>query len=231
MSDRREVDVIMTIMARAVLLAVAVVLVALAPVPASSPVAPEAIEPLLRAWLAAPDARVVAVAPGDAERVRVWAQGSWRGPEGVPVAVRAWLEGDPMLSVVSGSALEARMLWSDLALVLPRLWCRGECPSWQSVRLDGAASHGGLRVEQVVAGRRFVVEVPVRLEGGRVVAGPSRCIHPPGCFTLSLQSVEVWHVPRRVPAWLAPDRLELRDHDAVVLRRGSVPPPPGGEWR
>ena len=211
-------------MARAVL---AVVLVALVSVPASS----EALEPLLRAWLAAPDARVVAVSAGDADRVRVWAQGSWRGPEGVPVAVRAWLEGDPMLSVVSGSALEARMLWSDLALVLPRLWCRGDCPSWQSVRLDGAASHGGLRVEQVVAGRRFVVEVPVRLDGGRVVAGPSRCIHPPGCFSMSWQSVEVWHVPRQVPSWLAPDRLELREHDAVVLLRGSVPPPPGEEGR
>jgi hypothetical protein len=214
-------------MARTVL---AVVLVALAPVTASSPVAPEALEPLLRAWLAAPDARVVAVSAGDSDRVRVWAQGSWRGPEGVPVAVRAWLEGDPMLSVVSGSALEARMLWSDLALVLPRLWCRGECPSWQSVRLDGAASRDVLRVEQVVAGRRFVVEVPVRLDGGRVVAGPSRCIHPPGCLTVAWHSVDVWRLPR-VPSWLAPDRLELREHDAVVLCRGSVPPPPGGERR
>jgi len=222
----------MTIMARAVplVLAVAVVLVALAPVPASSPVASEALEPLLRAWLAAPDARVLAVSAGDSDRVRVWAQGSWRGPEGVPVAVRAWLEGDPMLSVVSGSALEARVLWSDLALVLPRIWCRGECPSWQSVRLDVAASRDVLRVEQVVAGRRFVVEVPVRLEGGRVVAGPPRCIHPPGCVSLVRHALDVWRLPH-VPSWLAPDRLELREHDAVVLLRGSVPPPPGGEWR
>lgn len=189
---------------------------------------PAAVEPIVRVWLAAPDASVVAVR--DSDRLEVWAEGTWPGPADRTVRVRAWFAGGAMLSPVTEAALHAHLPWADLALVIPELWCGRPCPAWQRVRLAGARG-GELELELELHGRhRVVVLVPVRLvDPGAVVAGPARCGNP-GCFMPGARVREIWRVPRGLAPWLRPDSLEVVAHGAVVLRRGVVPEPPGG-WR